>query len=323
MTTDYDILGVSEDASVEEIRRAYRTKAIKCHPDKDHTPGADERFKRLTKAYHAVFTFAKTRRERPSPVFEDRPKKSESPLRRRGSNLTVTIKATAREMTSNAVRVISINRQGICTACQGSGSETGKAHSCKPCGGSGFQGLSLLLGEKKRCTHCSGTGRIPVKPFCGTCWGKGISKETVQTKVVLNPFSEVFVIPGMGNHIIGGDPGDLHVSIQVEKTTGPQMAGLDIITNIVISPAQAILGDNITISIYGRPVEIRIPIGIENGATIEKDGGGSTVDGKTGKLRCVVKIQTPTFISKEEEELYKEILKIEKKQTKGPKILGI
>eukprot|EP00483_Globobulimina_turgida_P009832 UN09851 len=50
----YKILGVSHDADEKQLKKAYRKKALKCHPDRNKAPGADEAFKKLSKAYDVL-----------------------------------------------------------------------------------------------------------------------------------------------------------------------------------------------------------------------------------------------------------------------------
>ena len=50
----YDILGVSKDASEKDIKRAYRRLAAKYHPDVNHEPGAEEKFKKINEAYETL-----------------------------------------------------------------------------------------------------------------------------------------------------------------------------------------------------------------------------------------------------------------------------
>ncbi|MGI5237739.1 DnaJ C-terminal domain-containing protein [Dactylosporangium sp. CA-139066] len=68
----YDVLGVPETASADEIQRAYRMLARRAHPDVDKEPGAEERFKQITEAYH-VLSDPQRRAEydQPAPTFRD------------------------------------------------------------------------------------------------------------------------------------------------------------------------------------------------------------------------------------------------------------
>nr|GEX88374.1 chaperone protein DnaJ 49-like [Tanacetum cinerariifolium] len=50
----YDILGVSKDCGVEDIRKAYLKLSLKVHPDKNKAPGSEEAFKKLSKAYQCL-----------------------------------------------------------------------------------------------------------------------------------------------------------------------------------------------------------------------------------------------------------------------------
>jgi len=312
MADDYrQILGVSTTASLEEIKEAYRHQAKLHHPDKDSSPGAEEKFKKISKAYKILSEL----------VQHEEPKPEEKSYRtRRGSDLIVVFHVGIEDLITCASKIVAVKRTGLCKACEGTGSTEKKVKQCVYCGGSGIQGMSKILGQKKSCLYCGGIGRNPVPPRCSRCNGKGLFPETLQHRIDLNPFSEVVVIRGQGNYCTGGEAGSLIVELEMDKHPVYTLSGLDIMGPLQLSPVQAILGDAIDISVLGKNLRLQVPPGIQNGQVIERENGGVTYKGKTGWFKGRVRITVPQVITQEEEGLYRKILALEK-ETAWPKAL--
>jgi DnaJ-class molecular chaperone len=128
-------------------------------------------------------------------------------------------------------------------------------------------------------------------------------------------FNPVTVIPGSGNCLRGGGiPGDLVISLNLEKTPSQtlRVEGKNIRGIIRISPAQAVLGDTLTLNVFGTTEKITIPAGTRPGAIIEKKEAGIAKGKTKGSLILKVYFNIPKKLSDTEKGLYKQLLKLQK-----------
>jgi len=301
MPTDHEILGVPIDASKEDIKRAYRHIAHSFHPDKNKNPEASSIFTKATKAYDNLIA-----------IREATPGRSSGQKNRRGQDIKVSLTATLDEIVKGSKRHITTTRKGKCNKCGGTGSEQKKTKTCSYCNGSGFQGMALVMGQKKACILCNGSGIIPEGNKCNSCSGTGIANETIHKEVAIGPFSERMLIHGSGNYCINGDYGNLIIEIYRDKHPLYTIHGLNINGELTISPAQAVIGDKVYMNVFGTREEVIIPPGIQNNSFVEKPNAGIKFGDKQGWLKIKIKITIPPVVSAEERNHYEQILKIEK-----------
>ncbi len=223
----YDLLGVSPDATQEEIKRAYRRKARECHPDVNPgDPEAEERFKRITKAYEILSDpqkralydqFGVEDGRVPSgagfgpadpfstldSIFEfffgsDPFEQASTRTRRRearaepGEDLHASISLTLEEVLRGTTRKVEVRRLSVCDHCGGSGIRPGAAPvSCSQCGGRG-QVASVrhtILGTIQTittCPRCRGTGQVIEDP-CPECSGQGRVERVEEVEIRVPP----------------------------------------------------------------------------------------------------------------------------------------
>ncbi|KAF5196559.1 Chaperone protein dnaj protein [Thalictrum thalictroides] len=222
-TKYYEILGVSKNASQDDLKKAYKKAAIKNHPDKG---GDVEKFKELAQAYEVLSDPDK--RQLYDQYGEDALKEPgmgaaghDHPFadffnafgggggafpfggggghgQRRGKDEVHNLKVSLEELYCGTSKKLSLSRNILCSKCKGKGSKSGASMKCSGCQGSGKKfttrqiGPGMLQRMEHPCDTCNGTGEsITAKDRCLTCKGKKLVTE----KKVL----EVHVEKGMQN----------------------------------------------------------------------------------------------------------------------------
>ena len=304
----HEVLGVSVDATPKEIHRAYRILAVKYHPDKNKNPGAEQKFKEIKKAYEAL---------RNEKKAETAPAKQSYPL-----DLRVSIKVKMQDLASCEKKSLKINRQNICLTCEGTGSISLKTRKCVYCDGTGLEGYSLVLGKKRVCKYCQGSRVLPVGDQCDKCRGTGVVNESFSYQIQLNPFSETYILPDLGNFEKSTKKyGSLIINVEVEQDPRFTVKGLNVFGTIQISPALAILGGNYITDVFGKSLTIKIPPGTQHGRVIDIAEGGTWYEHCRGFFRATVNIRIPVVVTEKESELYQELLEYERNNS-WPTILS-
>lgn len=360
MSDYYEILGVSKDASKDEIKSAFRKMARKWHPDVNKAPEAEAKFKELGKAYETLMDDDK--RATYDRYGEDGLKNAgfntQGPFAsgfgdleevfnsffggfgfgggsrhadpnapQRGDDLRLDIELDFEEAVFGLNREIKIDHLETCQTCKGTGAKEGsKPTTCKTCGGSGRvqQTTKTVLGHFTQivtCPDCHGKGTVISDP-CPDCHGEG--RKTVEKKI------EIKIPAGVDNGSKmrlsqegdagknGGIAGDLYVVIHVKPSQYYRRDGVNVYTKLDISPAQATLGDTVTIKTLDGEREVTIPAGIQHGDVVKLRGAGVPNISKPsirGEHVVVVAIKTPTHISNEEKALYQKLYEIQKGKT--------
>ena len=218
----YDILGVSKDASADEIKSAYRKLARKYHPDLH--PGDEEmanKFKEISEAYDTLSDpQKKSAYDNPSPfgdggfggggfggfegfgsfggggggifdsIFDMFGGGGRSSRQREdiGDDININLTLTFEEACFGAQKEISVTRKEPCPSCKGTGAKDGtKYKSCGTCGGTGRVKYAQdtpfgRVVSERVCSACHGKGKI-IEETCPDCSGRGLTKKTVKLKV--------------------------------------------------------------------------------------------------------------------------------------------
>ena len=249
----------------------------------------------------------------------------------RGDDLRLDIELEFEEAVFGLTREIKIEHLETCSTCNGTGAKEGsKPQTCKACGGRGSvqQTTRTVLGQFTQivtCPHCHGKGTIITDP-CPDCSGSG--RKNVEKKI------EVKIPAGVDNGskmrlshegdagINGGVSGDLYIVIHVKPSKYYKRDGMTVFTKLEITPAQAVLGDTISIKTLDGEKEISIPAGIQHGEVVKiKNAGVPNLSKPSvrGEHVVVVSIKTPTHISNEEKDLYKKLFEIQRNKQVGVK----
>lgn len=353
MTDYYEILGVSKNADKDEIKGAFRQKARKYHPDVNKAPDAEEKFKELGKAYETLMDDEKrSLYDRygedglknagfgsggPFDAgfgdlndifnsffggfgFSQRQVDPNAP--QRGDDLRVDIEIEFEEAVFGIEKKIEIEHLEMCEACNGSGAEPGsKPTTCQTCGGTGKvqQTTQTILGHFTQittCPACNGKG-IKIQNPCKACKGYGrIEKEkSIELKIPagVDNGNKMRVSQEGDSGKNGGPSGDLFVVLHVKPSDYYKRDGINVYTKLEVSPAQAVLGDEITIKTLDGEKEINVSAGSQNGAQVKIKGAGVPHIGKSshrGDHIVIVEVKTPTNLNDEEKQLYKKLYEI-------------
>lgn len=212
MSEYYQLLGLSRDASPDEVKKAYRKLAMQYHPDRNREPDAEAKFKEIAEAYEVLSDADKR-------AAYDRYGKAglgagagggfhhvdlaealnifmrdfgglggfeslfggggrTSAEARRGQDLRVTVRLSLAEVATGAKRSVKLKTSIACTACGGSGGAPGSRPSaCATCGGAGEvrRATRSMFGQfisVSPCPTCHGEGQIIASP-CEVCRGEG------------------------------------------------------------------------------------------------------------------------------------------------------
>jgi len=345
----YEVLGVSRDASPEEIKKAYRRLARELHPDVNPGADASERFKLVTHAYDVLSDPEQRQRYDMggdgSPfgggagagfggfgdIFETffggggartgRPRSR----RERGQDALVRVTLDLADVVFGTHRDIEVDTAVLCDTCQGSCCQPGtQPTTCDICHGSGQvqRTVRSLLGNvvtSQPCTTCQGYGTTIPYP-CATCQGQGRVRARRTVSVDIPGGVETGLrlqLPGSGEvGPAGGPNGDLYLEVTVANHEVFSREGDDLLATLEVSMPDAILGTRTTISSLDGDVDLEVRSGVQSGDVLTVKGRGITPlrGGTRGDLRVGVQVVTPTKLDAKERALIEDFAK----RTKAP-----
>jgi molecular chaperone DnaJ len=332
----YEILGITQIAAEDEIKRAYRRLAIELHPDKNpNDPRAEERFKQASQAY-AVLSDPERRRRYDrlghsayvgesgagadavdfdafgdliGGLFGDmfRGRRGRKP-----KDLKYELHVSFEEAARGCEKAIEIARNVTCATCAGTGSAKDTTPPvCPACRGKGEVRYQRgLLPATRPCNACKGTGKQITHP-CPTCKGEGVAPKRERLTVTLPAGVEdksVRSVRGAGEHTLGGQ-GDLHVYVQIEPHPLFTRQGADVLCTVPVTYPQVVLGDQLEVPTLDGIVKMRLPPGTESGKVFRLRGKGIAVFGGVGKgdQLVTVAVEVPKKVSERERKLLEEL----------------
>lgn len=334
----YATLGVSKDASSDEIKKAYRKLTLQYHPDRN--PGdkaAEERFKEINEAYAVLSdpdkraNYDRYGTEAPQmggfpgggfgdifdlfeQVFGFRSPTAQRSSAPRGEDLEAVVELTLEEAFSGKEAEVTYHRLVPCESCSGSG---GKRETCPACRGRGVQeqiqqSFFGTMRTQVPCATCRGRG-YRITETCPTCKGQGRQERQEKISVSIPAGideNQLLRVSGMGNINLGG-PGDLFVRIHLQPHPHLEREGPNLFYRLRLGLAQAALGARVEIPGIDGPVPLDIPPGTEHGEIFEMDGKGMPYPGRRGRgsLRVVTEIAVPKQLSKKARQLLEEYAK--------------
>jgi molecular chaperone DnaJ len=252
------------------------------------------------------FTRSSSRRSRNSP--------------RRGADLQIQVELTFEEAVFGVDKEITITRDEVCKVCNGSGAEPGTTPTrCPTCNGSGEirQVRQTLLGSMVQvttCPTCGGSGETISTP-CHVCHGRGLERKTRQ-KVVSIPggvdTGTQIRLAGEGQPGINGGPnGNLYIAINVQPHKYFRRRDNDILLDLDINIAQAVLGADVEVPTVDGPAKLRIPPGTQPGKVLRMKGKGVPHlrgNGRGDQL-VMVNVSIPTHLTAEQRHLFEQLAK--------------
>lgn len=333
----YDLLGVSETATDDEIRKAYRKLAHRFHPDKT---GGDKSAEEKLKEINEAFTVLKNKEKRakydeqrkfgPSmgtggfegfsgfggQDFSDifgaafggrgagkRAKKS-------GRDLEAAVTVSLVDVAEGASKRLNIRRNERCVQCGGTGGKSDTSPvTCAECHGSGVvsQGNGFFS-INRTCPACHGQGKRYAEP-CAKCRGLGLEK--VSREIALR-------IPKGVNHgarlrVAGegepGDPGapngDLYVRVDVEPDLFFKRDGRNLVCEVPVTFAEAALGASVRVPTLKGVADVALKPGTQSGAQLRMAGMGLQAQsgGSSGDQIVKILVEIPRKLTAEQKKL--------------------
>jgi len=336
MADYYEMLGVTPDASTEEIKKAFRRLARETHPDSNPgDPEAEGRFREIAQAYEVLSNpQRRAAYDRGDTIdmsdlfssfagidellsrmfggfsgFGARPAGPAS-----GTDARVAVRVDLAEVASGTTRQVGYRAAVSCATCGGDGAAPGTTlEQCSRCGGQGSVRVArqTLLGTAMTitaCDVCRGRGRVVTDP-CPECRGAGSIADTVTVEVEIPPGVEDGTrlrLTGRGSAgEPGGRPGDLYVDVRVTPDDRFERHGPDLVHRTSIGLAEAALGTTIQVpTVDADPIEVEVPAGTQPGAVFKLSKHGLPRLGRRGRgdLLVEVGVAVPTRLSSEAEE---------------------
>jgi len=325
----YEVLGVSKTATQDEISKAYRSLAIKYHPDKN--PGDEEavsKFKEAAEAYEILNDVEKRARydrgEEPTRhggmsheeimarFFHSRFGEGFGDEPEEDLNVRIQIELEFSEAALGCTREITLPEKKPCEKCGATGVKT--KTNCKRCEGKGT--LALKQGAwivQLACPNCRGTGCETIDPCdCEEGYIR-VGEEKIELKIPAGADSgSVLRVKGKGD-VSESKRGDLYVILQVKPHEFLERDGLNLYCRIPVSYTQLVLGGEITVQNVVGSVAAKIPVGTQNGAKLKLRGQGIAAGNRKGDMIVSVFAPVPKNIPDEYAQKLKELMELEAK----------
>lgn len=326
MPNYYEKLGVSEEATQEEIKKAFRELAKKYHPDRnpDNKKECEEKFKEVSGAYSTLSDENKRRQYDEERRFKDhfsedqwRNFPNQDPFfrgvrinrtsrRQRGANLRIAVHLTLKEVFNGCTKTLEIERPVKCETCGGSGLQ-GEPKTCQQCRGHGVvvmeQEINGGFGYFRTtvtCPSCYGHG-YDISSKCPQCTEGLVSKKEkleVRFPVGISE-NEILRIDGKGAESLH-DSGDLFIIVKVRPDPKFERNGDDLKSSVIVSLKKALSGSEIDfLNINGQKLSVKLPKPCQPGTILVVQGQGI----RGARLLLDIKVDLPTLDAEQTEKI--------------------
>ncbi|KAF7312123.1 DNAj-like protein subfamily a member 2-like protein [Mycena indigotica] len=294
----YDILGVSPNASEDDIKKAYRKKAREQHPDKNiNDPQASQKFQELGAAYETLSDPQLRSLYDANGIDGLKSGSGMSGMddlfaqffagggmhfgfdfggpssRRRGASddTVVPHTVTLEDLYNGKILKLNLEKEAVCSTCKGSGARgNAKPKPCGICEGRGWTPTqssngTFLTTSRAACRDCDGTGeRLKEKDRCKKCKGSKTVKEKNRHEVVIEKGmadKQRIVLAGAGDEEPGTPAGDVIFVLRMTPHESFERSGNDLLANVKITLSEALFGfSRILIThLDGRGIKVSSP----------------------------------------------------------------
>jgi molecular chaperone DnaJ len=343
----YEVLGVSREATTDEIKKAYRRLARQLHPDVNDASDAADRFKEVSIAYEVLSDPGKRsvydRGGNPlggarhgfgqgfsfddimDAFFGQAAPRGPRPRVQRGQDALLRMTVDLADAAFGTSREIKLDTAVVCTTCDGSGAHEGAAPTrCGTCHGHGSvqQVQRSLLGDirtSRPCPTCHGFGSVITDP-CIECGGDGRVRArrslTITIPAGVDQGTRI-QLAGEGEIGPGGGPaGDLYIEIDVKRHPFFERKGDQLRCHVTIPMTAAALGTHLDLPTLEADVDrepatvgLEIPPGLQSGERLTLRGHGvpRLRGGTRGDLVVEVFVDTPNDLDDAQRDLLRKL----------------
>jgi molecular chaperone DnaJ len=333
-TDYYEALGVSRDATPEEIKKSYRQLALRWHPDKNQgDPEAEKKFKEIAEAFEVLsdperrqlydrygheglrargfsgsqFSSAEEIFSHFSDIFGGslfdlfgggRPRRRPGEGRT-GASLRMAVEVSLEEVATGTRRTVDVRRQVVCEDCRGKGGREGsKLLRCATCGGHGqVEAVHGFFSIRRPCPRCDGEG-VTISDPCPSCRGAGrrVGKKEVSIQIPagIHDGNELRLSGEGDAGERGGPAGDLYCLVSVASHDFFERHRDDILCQLPISFSDAALGARVEIPTLSGRAKVTVPAGTQSGEVLRLRGQGLPSLDGRGNGSLLVKVVIET-----------------------------
>jgi molecular chaperone DnaJ len=340
----YEVLGVENDASAQQIKKAFRQLARELHPDVNaHDPDAEEKFKEAAEAYEILsdderratydrYGHEGLRSGGYAPNFDSFGSIGDlfeaffgggggfggrsGPMP--GGDVAVAVEIDLLEAAHGPKIEVAYEAVERCEHCHGNGAEPGTPiNTCERCGGAGqLQAATRTpFGQMVRtvvCDVCEGEGKVPEQP-CRECRGRGrrAARRKIEVDVPAGIANGQRIRLGGSGHAgeLGAPAGDLYVLVRVQEDKRFVREGDDLVTALDVPAPLAALGGTLEVPTLEDSASVELAPGTQPGEIVTLRGEGMPALGRSrrGNLRVVVNVVIPRRLSDEQRELLQQL----------------